>query len=44
MQDSGATDCKKREGDFFNVMGLPLNALAESLKKFGVHVLFQDEV
>jgi predicted house-cleaning NTP pyrophosphatase (Maf/HAM1 superfamily) len=30
---------KKIEGDFFNVMGLPLNALAESLKKFGVKIL-----
>jgi len=29
----------KPEGDFFNVMGLPLNALTESLKKFGIKVL-----
>jgi predicted house-cleaning NTP pyrophosphatase (Maf/HAM1 superfamily) len=32
---------KKIEGDFFNVMGLPLNAIAESLKKFGVKILGQ---
>ena len=44
IQGLGAVLVKKIEGDFFNVMGLPLNALAESLKKFGVHVLYQDEV
>lgn len=44
IQGLGAVIVKKIEGDFFNVMGLPLNALAESLKKFGVHVLYQDEV
>ncbi|MBA3070981.1 MAG: septum formation protein Maf, partial [Nitrospirae bacterium] len=35
----GAVIVKRIEGDFFNVMGLPLNALTESLKKFGVNVL-----
>ena len=44
IQGLGAVIVKKIEGDFFNVMGLPLNALAESLKKFGVHVLYRDEV
>jgi septum formation protein len=44
IQGLGAVIVKKIEGDFFNVMGLPLNALAESLKKFGVNVLYQDEV
>jgi septum formation protein len=44
IQGLGAVMVKKIEGDFFNVMGLPLYALAESLKKFGVHVLHQDEV
>jgi len=44
IQGLGAVIVKKIEGDFFNVMGLPLNALAESLKKFGVHVLCRDEV
>ncbi len=27
------------EGDYSNVVGLPLSALAESLKEFGVNVL-----
>ena len=44
IQGLGAVMVKKIEGDFFNVMGLPLYALAESLKKFGVHVLHQDKV
>ena len=44
IQGLGAVIVKKIEGDFFNVMGLPLNALVESLKKFGVHVLHQDKV
>lgn len=39
IQGLGAVIVKKIEGDYFNVMGLPLNALVESLKKFGVHVL-----
>lgn len=39
VQGLGAVIVKRIEGDFFNVMGLPLNALAESLKKFGVNVL-----
>lgn len=44
IQGLGAVIVRKIVGDFFNVMGLPLNALAESLKKFGVNVLHQDEV
>jgi septum formation protein len=39
IQGLGAVMVKKIEGDFFNVMGLPLNALAESLKKFEVKIL-----
>ena len=39
VQGLGAILVKRIEGDFFNVVGLPLNALAESLKKFGVNVL-----
>ena len=39
VQGLGAVFIKKIDGDFFNVMGLPLHALAESLKKFGVNVL-----
>ncbi len=39
IQGLGAVIVKKMEGDFFNVMGLPLNAVVESLKKFGINVL-----
>jgi septum formation protein len=39
IQGLGAVLVKKIEGDFFNVMGLPLNALVHGLKKFGIHVL-----
>lgn len=44
VQGLGAMIVKKIEGDFFNVMGLPLYALSESLKKFGVTVLSQNKV
>ena len=44
IQGLGAVLIKRIEGDFFNVMGLPLNALAESLKKFGVNVLMSNKV
>lgn len=36
IQGLGAVFIEKIEGDFFNVVGLPLSALIESLKKFGV--------
>jgi septum formation protein len=39
VQGLGALIVKRIEGDFFNVMGLPLNALAESLKKFNIRIL-----
>ena len=39
IQGSGAIFIEKIEGDFFNVMGLPLCSLTECLKKFGVYVL-----
>jgi septum formation protein len=39
IQGLGALLVKKIEGDFFNVVGLPLHALAEGLKKFGMFVL-----
>ena len=39
IQGLGAVLINKIEGDFFNVVGLPLNALSESLKKFGIKVL-----
>ena len=39
VQGLGAVLIKRIEGDFFNVMGLPLHALTRSLKKFGIKVL-----
>ncbi len=39
VQGLGAVFIKKIDGDYFNVMGLPLYALTESLKKFGINVL-----
>lgn len=38
IQGLGATMVRKIEGDYFNVMGLPLNALMEGLKRFGVYI------
>ncbi|MCX6004020.1 MAG: Maf family protein [Chloroflexi bacterium] len=39
IQGLGAVLVDKIEGDYFNVMGLPLYALTEVLKEFGVNVL-----
>ncbi len=39
VQGLGAVIVRRIEGDFFNVMGLPLNELVIALKKFGVKVL-----
>jgi septum formation protein len=39
VQGLGAAIVKKIEGDFFNVMGLPLSELAEQLRKFGIKIL-----
>ena len=39
IQGLGAVCIEKIEGDYFNVVGLPLCALAVSLKKFGVDIL-----
>jgi len=41
VQGLGAVFIEKIKGDFFNVMGLPLCALTESLEKFGIRVLKQ---
>ena len=39
IQGLGAVLVERIEGDYFNVMGLPLNALYDTLKEFGVNVL-----
>lgn len=39
IQELGAVFVEKIEGDYFNVIGLPLSALTEALKEFGIKVL-----
>ena len=39
VQGLGAVIVERIEGDYSNVVGLPLKALAESLKGFGIHIL-----
>ena len=39
IQGLGAVIVEKIEGDYYNVVGLPLNALAEALREFGISVL-----
>lgn len=39
VQEKGALFVEKIEGDFFNVVGLPIFAVSEQLKKFGVKIL-----
>ncbi len=39
IQGLGSLIVEKVEGDYFNVIGLPLCSLVQALKKFGVHVL-----
>lgn len=37
IQGAAAPLIKRVDGDFYNVVGLPLSALIEELKKFGIH-------
>jgi septum formation protein len=39
IQGMGSLIVRKIEGDYFNVIGLPLSTLTASLKKFGIFVL-----
>jgi septum formation protein len=39
IQGLGAVFIEKIEGDFYNVVGLPISALTESLKNFGIKIL-----
>jgi septum formation protein len=39
IQGLGSIIVERIEGDYFNVIGLPLSALAEGLKEFGIRVL-----
>jgi len=39
IQGLGSVIVEKIVGDYYNVMGLPLNALAASLKEFGISIL-----
>jgi septum formation protein len=39
IQGLGSVIVEKIVGDYYNVMGLPLNALAQSLKEFGINIL-----
>jgi septum formation protein len=39
IQGLGSVIVKKIVGDYYNVMGLPLHSLVESLKEFGINIL-----
>ena len=39
IQGLGSVIVEKIEGDYFNVIGLPLSAVADSLKEFGVYII-----
>lgn len=38
IQEKGSVFVKKIEGDYFNVVGLPIYAVVDTLKKFGVKI------
>ena len=38
IQGSGFVFVQKIEGDYFNVIGLPLNSLTDALKEFGINI------
>jgi septum formation protein len=39
IQGLGSIIVERIEGDYYNVMGLPLNSLVETLKEFGINIL-----
>lgn len=39
IQSLGAVLIEKIEGDYFNIVGLPLSALVDELKSFGIQIL-----
>jgi septum formation protein len=39
IQGLGSVLVEKIDGDYYNVVGLPLNSLAEALKRFGANIL-----
>lgn len=39
IQSLGAVLVDKIEGDYFNIVGLPISVLVDELKKFNIHVL-----
>lgn len=44
IQGMGAVIVERIEGDYFNVVGLPLSALAQGLKEFGVPILQRPQI
>ncbi|MFC2067185.1 Maf family protein [Chloroflexota bacterium] len=39
IQGLGSVFVEKIDGDYYNVVGLPLSTLTEALKEFGIHIL-----